>query len=154
MVGAWIFDEAHCLSEWRNDFRPDYLYASRFIREYTGIRPLAPIGCFTATAKPAVQEQIQKHFKKNLGIGFDVFVGSPERENLSFEVHPCTQDEKWPCVHALLTEGMKEARGGAVVFVSIRKHAEVLADFLTDQNWGPASTSMPGFNPMRKRYSG
>ena len=32
-IGAWVFDEAHCLSKWGNDFRPDYLYVSRFIRE-------------------------------------------------------------------------------------------------------------------------
>ncbi|VFT16671.1 DNA helicase [Pseudomonas aeruginosa] len=41
-IGAWIFDEAHCLSKWGNDFRPDYMYASRFIREHTGNQPLAP----------------------------------------------------------------------------------------------------------------
>ena len=52
-IGAWVFDEAHCLSKWGHDFRPDYLYAARFIREFAKEQdqPVPPIACFTATAK-------------------------------------------------------------------------------------------------------
>ena len=49
-IAAWVFDEAHCLSKWGHDFRTDYLYAARFIRERHGT-DLPQIACFTATAK-------------------------------------------------------------------------------------------------------
>lgn len=103
-VGAWIFDEAHCLSKWGSDFRPDYLYVSRFIREYTDDQPLAQIGCFTATAKPDVLADIQSHFRESLGIEFKVFPGGHERTNLHFEVLPCTKAEKWSRTDGLLRE--------------------------------------------------
>lgn len=134
-IGAWIFDEAHCLSEWGNDFRPDYLYVARFIREFTEKNLLSPIGCFTATAKLDVQAQILDHFKKELGIDFEVYSGTPERGNLEFDVLPCRQDEKWPQVHALLENHIGGKEGGAVIFVSTRKNAETLSAFLVAQNW-------------------
>ena len=66
-VGAWVFDEAHCLSKWGHDFRPDYLYVSRFIKIRQKDNP-SPVFCFTATAKPDVVQDIVDHFHKRLGI--------------------------------------------------------------------------------------
>lgn len=134
-VGAWIFDEAHCLSKWGNDFRPDYQYVSRFIGEYTGDGLLAPIGCFTATAKPDVLEDIREHFREHLNIEFDSHIGTHERVNLSFEVLPCPRAEKWARTHQLLDDQLSGGEGGAVVFVSSRKNAEELSDFLIGQGW-------------------
>lgn len=134
-IGAWIFDEAHCLSKWGNDFRPDYLYASRFIREHTGDQPLAPIGCFTATAKPDVLADIRAHFRDGLGIEFKEFLGTHERSNLSFEVFPCHRGEKWPRTHQLLEDHLGHQDGSAVVFVASRSNAEELAEFLSRQGW-------------------
>lgn len=134
-VGAWIFDEAHCLSKWGSDFRPDYLYVSRFIREYTGDHRLAQIGCFTATAKPDVLEDIQGHFKESLGIEFKVFLGGHERTNLHFDVLPCSQAEKKLRTDHLLHEYLDGQEGGAVVFVSSRKNAEDISEFLIGQGW-------------------
>lgn len=134
-VGAWIFDEAHCLSKWGSDFRPDYLYVSRFIREFTGEGRLAQIGCFTATAKPDVLADIQSHFKDNLGIEFKVFLGGHERTNLHFDVLPCPRAEKWSRTDSLLHDHLDRQEGGAVVFVSSRKSAEELSDFLIGQGW-------------------
>lgn len=134
-VGAWVFDEAHCLSKWGNDFRPDYLYVSRFIKEYTGDNELAPVSCFTATAKLDVLEDIKQHFKESLGICFKEFIGSHERENLSFEVLACQQNEKYAQVHRLLQQHIGEQQGGAVVFMSSRKNTEALSEFLQQQKW-------------------
>ena len=134
-VGAWIFDEAHCLSKWGNDFRPDYLYAARFIREFTREGTLAPIGCFTATAKQDVLDDIRTHFLDELGVRFTSFIGTPERSNLHFEVFPVQAGEKHARVHHLLTDELESREGGAVVFVSSRKKAEALGDFLIGQGW-------------------
>lgn len=148
-VGAWIFDEAHCLSKWGSDFRPDYLYVSRFIREYTGDQPLAQIGCFTATAKPDVLADIQSHFRESLGIEFKVFPGGHERTNLHFDVLPCTKAEKWSRTDGLLREHLDAQEGGAVVFVSSRKSAEELSDFLVGQGW-PCKHFHAGLEPNTK----
>ena len=58
-IGAWVLDEAHCLSRWGHDFRPDYRYVGRFIREKAGSGPVPPVLCLTATAKPDVVEDIK-----------------------------------------------------------------------------------------------
>lgn len=134
-VGAWIFDEAHCLSKWGADFRPDYLYVSRFIKQFTGDGELAAIGCFTATAKPDVLEDIEQHFKEQLDISFERFIGTHERTNLHFEVLPCARAEKRHHTQALLEDELGRHEGGAVVFVSSRKGAEELADFLIGHGW-------------------
>ncbi|WP_425316070.1 RecQ family ATP-dependent DNA helicase [Stutzerimonas chloritidismutans] len=134
-VGAWIFDEAHCLSKWGADFRPDYLYVSRFIKQFTGDGELAAIGCFTATAKPDVLEDIVLHFKDQLDITFERFIGTHERTNLHFEVLPCARAEKRHHTQALLEDELGRNEGGAVVFVSSRKGAEELADFLIGHGW-------------------
>ena len=134
-IGAWSFDEAHCLSKWGNDFRPDYLYAARFIREFSADAPVAPIGCFTATAKQDVLDDIHQHFKEELGITFTAFIGTPERTNLCFEVLPTGAGEKWQRTHLLLEDELGQQDGGAVVFVSSRKNAEELAAFLIEQHW-------------------
>ncbi len=148
-IGAWIFDEAHCLSKWGSDFRPDYLYVSRFIREYTGDGSLAQIGCFTATAKPDVLADIQSHFKESLGIEFKVFPGGHERTNLHFDVLPCSRAEKWSRTDRLLHEHLDSQEGGAVVFVSSRKSAEELSDFLIGQGW-PCKHFHAGLEPNTK----
>ena len=77
-VAAWIIAEANCLSKWGHDFRPDYLYIGRFIREHTLALRLSPptIGCFTATAKPEVIDEICGYFKLELERDLHRFAGS------------------------------------------------------------------------------
>lgn len=47
-VGLWVLDEAHCVSKWGHDFRPDYRYVSRFIKEFSG-DAAAPVLCLTGS---------------------------------------------------------------------------------------------------------
>ncbi len=67
-IGCWVFDEAHCLSRWGHDFRPDYLYAGRFIREQAQQQklPIPPVACFTATARDDVRREIVEFFAAEL----------------------------------------------------------------------------------------
>ena len=129
-VGAWVFDEAHCLSKWGHDFRPDYLYVSRFIkaRRKAGV---SPVFCFTATAKPDVVEDILNHFKKRLDIDLAVLTGGVKRDNLDYEVSAVPTRAKYPEVLRQLQEALKE-EGGAIVFCARQKSVEELAAFLRE----------------------
>jgi len=144
-IGAWVFDEAHCLSKWGNDFRPDYLYVSRFIRERHARRPddRAPVSCYTATAKREVIEDIRSHFLDSLGVELRIFDGGHERQNLQYEVMAVTKPEKQPLIHRLLEKEFGDAakadrHGGAVVFTGRRKGAEEISGFLRDMGWACA----------------
>ncbi len=129
-IGAWVFDEAHCLSKWGHDFRPDYLYVSRFIKAKQKDKP-SPIFGFTATAKPDVVEDIRNHFTKRLGVSLDVMAGGVRRDNLAYEVRAIPPQAKYPEVLRLLQEALKE-EGGAIVFCARQKTVEELSAFLKE----------------------
>ncbi len=101
-IGAWVLDEAHCLSKWGHDFRPDYRYVGRFIKEKAGKEPVPPVLCLTATAKPDVVADILGHFQDKLGIELRVFDGGASRTNLDFAVVPTTPAEKLAHIHQVL----------------------------------------------------
>jgi ATP-dependent DNA helicase RecQ len=133
-VSAWVFDEAHCLSRWGHDFRPDYLYVSRVIRErYRAAR--APVHCYTATAKQEVVQDLKRHFSEALEARLTVLDGGHDRPNLHYEVLPVKRAEKLPLIHRLLEDELREGSGGAIVFAAYRKNAEHIAGFLTDMGW-------------------
>jgi ATP-dependent DNA helicase RecQ len=127
-IGAWVFDEAHCLSKWGHDFRPDYLYVSRFIKIRQKENP-SPVFCFTATAKPDVVQDIVEHFHKRLGITLETLSGGVRRENLLYEVYAVPAQAKFPEVLRLLEEALRDD-GGAIVFCARQKTVEEMAEFL------------------------
>ena len=130
-IGAWVLDEAHCLSRWGHDFRPDYRYVGRFIREKAGAEPVPPVLCLTATAKPDVAEDIARHFRDKLGIELTVFDGGVDRPNLTFEVIPTSGGEKFAHIHQVLTSYLPpEVSGGAIVYCATRRQSEEVAEFL------------------------
>jgi ATP-dependent DNA helicase RecQ len=130
-IGAWVLDEAHCLSKWGHDFRPDYRYVGRFIKKRAEREGVPPILCLTATAKPDVVTDIVEYFGKQLGIALEVFNGGSERTNLDFAVVPTTAAEKLAHIHQiLLTNLPPDMPGGAIVYCSSRKRTEEIAEFL------------------------
>ena len=136
-IGCWVFDEAHCLSKWGHDFRPDYLYAARFIREFAKEQnqPVPPICCFTATAKKSVIEEIGSHFREELDQELCLYAGGVERENLSFEVIPVSVAEKLEKTHAIIDEHLNatDDPAGIIVYAATRKATEEIKDFLHHQ---------------------
>ena len=135
-IGAWVLDEAHCLSKWGQDFRPDYRYVSRFIREKAGDGAIPPILCLTATAKPDVVADIIGHFKEKVGVELRCFNGGASRTNLDFCVVPTTPAEKFSHIHQLLAADLPvETSGGAIVYCATRKQTEEVAAFLAEKGW-------------------
>lgn len=153
-IGAWVFDEAHCLSKWGHDFRPDYLYAARFIREFARQQdqPVPPIACFTATAKKSVIEEIGTHFREELGQELKLFEGGVERQNLSFEVIPLSQAEKLERTFETIAEHLDagDEPGGIIVYAATRDGTEQIRDFLLHQGL-VAEAFHAGIDPANKR---
>ena len=158
-IGCWVFDEAHCLSKWGHDFRPDYLYAARFIRELAGEQgvPVPPIACFTATAKLDVVAEILEHFRSELGRELTLFQAGVGRDNLSFEVRLTRRQEKEAALLNALAEelgapGIADGTraGAAVVYASTRKRVEELAEVLSRAGWA-AEAFHAGLSAPEKR---
>ena len=130
-IGAWVLDEAHCLSRWGHDFRPDYRYIGRFIREKAGKGPIPPVLCLTATAKPDVVADIKQHFQDELGVELSVFDGGTHRTNLDFVVVQTTEPEKFAHIYQILIADLPpETPGGAIVYCATRRQTEEAAQFL------------------------
>ena len=130
-IGAWVLDEAHCLSRWGHDFRPDYRYIGRFIREKAGEEPIPPVICLTATAKPDVVADIKQHFQDELQIELSVFDGGAQRTNLDFVVVQTTEPEKFAHIHQILMADLPpDTAGGAIVYCATRRQTEEAAQFL------------------------
>ncbi len=135
-IGAWVFDEAHCLSKWGHDFRPDYFYAVRFIREFatkTGAQ-IPPVQCFTATAKRDVQTEIIDTIQSELGLRVTTFAGGHDRSNLHYEVFSVSRYEKQEMILRLLQERFS-GKGCVVIYCATKKNTERLAEFLVEAGY-------------------
>ncbi len=117
-ISFYAVDEAHCISEWGHDFRPEY----RRIRPIVEQIGIAPIVALTATATPKVQHDIQK----NLGmLDATVYKSSFFRSNLYYEVRPKVQPEKQ------IIKFIKENAGkSGIIYCLSRKKVEELAQTL------------------------
>nr|WP_254430686.1 RecQ family ATP-dependent DNA helicase [Ruegeria arenilitoris] len=132
-VGLWVLDEAHCVSKWGHDFRPDYRYVSRFIKESSGDEP-AQVLCLTATAKPDVVQDICRHFKERLGAELALIDGGASRSNLSFQVLPTQRATKMTDILDTIEAQLpREGVSGAVVYCATRNATERVAEFLKQQ---------------------
>jgi len=118
-ISFYAIDEAHCISEWGHDFRPEYRRIRPIINEI-GSRPLIAL---TATATPKVQHDIQK----NLGmLKATVFSSSFNRPNLYYEVRPKTNDVDRDVIKFIKAN---EGKSGIIYCLS-RKEVEKFAEIL------------------------
>jgi ATP-dependent DNA helicase RecQ len=133
-IGAWVLDEAHCISKWGHDFRPDYRYVGRFIKEKAGDGAVPPVLCLTATAKPDVVADMVGHFREKLGIELTLFDGGAKRTNLDFVVVPTTPAEKLAHIYQVLVADLPpNVAGGAIVYCASRRFTEEVAAFLREK---------------------
>ncbi len=122
-VSFYAIDEAHCISEWGHDFRPEYRRIRPIINEI-GQRPIIAL---TATATPKVQHDIQK----SLGmLEATVFKSSFNRENLYYEVRPKTDSVDKDIIKYIKTQ---EGKSGIIYCLS-RKKVEEFAEILRANN--------------------
>ena len=118
-VSFYAVDEAHCISEWGHDFRPEYRRIRPIINEI-GVRPVIAL---TATATPKVQHDIQK----NVGmLEATVFKSSFNRPNLYYEVRPKTANIDKDIIKYIKSQ---EGKSGIIYCLS-RKKVEELAELL------------------------
>jgi len=121
-IDLLVIDEAHCISEWGHNFRPDYLKLARYARELKVIRVLA----LTATATPAVAKDICREFaikpEAHVHTGF-------YRPNLYLRAVTCTPRQRLDNLIAALTS---RPVGPTIVYVTLQKTAEMVATALAE----------------------
>ena len=118
-IGMVAIDEAHCISEWGHNFRPDYLKLAKLCRDLKVSRVL----CLTATATPGVSEDIRREFaiaeSDHVQLSF-------HRDNLDLKISPLTAAERKPW----LLRRLGELEGAVVVYVTLQQTAEEVATYL------------------------
>ena len=130
-IALFAVDEAHCISEWGHNFRPDYLKLAARARELGAERVLA----LTATATPAVVADIRAGF----GIEErDSVVTGFYRPNLTLLTTPVTARER---DQALIDRLRERAPGSTIVYVTLQRTAERVA--APARGGGPARACLP-----------
>lgn len=117
-VSFVAIDEAHCISEWGHDFRPEYRRIKSIIQQFGNL----PVVALTATATPKVQLDIQKNLQME---DADVFMSSFNRKNLYYEVRPKKETKKQ------LIHFMRQHKGkSGIIYCLSRKKVEEVANLL------------------------
>lgn len=117
-ISFFAIDEAHCISEWGHDFRPEY----RRLREIFEKISNVPIIALTATATPKVQHDIQKNLNM---LDADVFQSSFNRDNLFYEIRPKKEVEK-----QIIRYIKGHAGKSGIIYCLSRKKVEEIAELL------------------------
>lgn len=117
-ISFFAIDEAHCISEWGHDFRPEYRRLREIFEKITQV----PIIALTATATPKVQMDIQKNLNM---LDATVYKSSFNRENLFYQILPKVDVEKQIIKYILSKKGKS-----GIVYCLSRKKVEELAELL------------------------
>lgn len=117
-ISFFAIDEAHCISEWGHDFRPEY----RRLREIFEAISDVPIIALTATATPKVQQDIQKNLNM---LDANVFKASFNRPNLYYEIRPKKSVEK-----QIIKYIRKRPNQSGIIYCLSRKKVEQLSEVL------------------------
>ncbi|MDX1519990.1 MAG: RecQ family ATP-dependent DNA helicase, partial [Anaerolineae bacterium] len=125
-IDLLVIDEAHCISEWGHNFRPEYLKLAKMARELAVKRVLA----LTATATPKVAEDICREF--NIKPDGYIHTGF-YRPNLTLRFSVCPGIEEKQ--RRLLARLQQAPAGPTIVYVTLQKTAEAVADFLASEGY-------------------
>jgi ATP-dependent DNA helicase RecQ len=116
-VGLFVVDEAHCISEWGHDFRPDYLFLPRVVRDLGA----PPVLALTATATPRVRQDILNSLKMREP---KVVVTNFNRPNLTYRVLPAKEKkDKLPLILGVI----RRSPSPGIIYGTTRKECEELA---------------------------
>lgn len=135
VIARFVIDEAHCFSSWGQDFRVDYLYVADFIKKLEEAKANSekiPVSCFTATAKPAVVEDICRYFKSSMQIDLAIYQTSASRTNLHFEVIPVEGEEK---KKEQLLWLLNQHQCPVIVYVSRTAMTEIIAAYIQSKGF-------------------
>ncbi|MBT3293657.1 MAG: RecQ family ATP-dependent DNA helicase [Verrucomicrobia bacterium] len=120
-ISLMVVDEAHCISEWGHNFRPDYLKLAALADDLRAERVLA----LTATATPSVADDICRSFSIKPGAYINTGFHRP---NLIMRTVPCQASAR----DGLLLDRLRSRpRGATIVYVTLQKTAERIAEFLS-----------------------
>ncbi len=117
-ISFFAIDEAHCISEWGHDFRPEYRRLREIFEEITNV----PIIALTATATPKVQNDIQKNLNM---LDAKVYKSSFNRDNLYYQIFPKLEVEKQIIRYIRTMQGKS-----GIIYCLSRKKVEELAELL------------------------
>ena len=118
-------DEAHCISQWGHDFRPDYRMLGQYLPALRNGSGAVPVLALTATATPAVQKDIVSQLGMHEP---ELFVHGFRRNNLAIEVVEMPVPERSQAIRKLLSD---RKRRPAIVYATSRKQSERLAEELS-----------------------
>ena len=124
-ISLFVVDEAHCISQWGHDFRPDYLALRAAIQ---AANP-GSVALFTATATPEVREDIVNQLRVEK---CETVIQSVERPNLKFSVCEVPGE---PEKYQLLTKQLEQLTGKGIVYAGTRRQTEEIAEYLKGKGY-------------------